>query len=411
MRLVIATGNQAFHGAPVQLRAFVAKQRFEPRVDANDRAVAIDQDGRIGRRFEILIERTFGSAGGNQRTGRLQHFCRFGLAPGETMRTGGDELVVVFHRRRREMQDRHVPVVGQPMPAEREAAHVGQCEIDDQGVVTLRCVPHRARAVGRVREAVSGLAEHRVQPLLIQTIRRHAQHFGGDHVGARIDFHRSGHLSPSKHTKKSDGSCRGMSALSPFAQSMLRPPSSRGSSAGRRRNSRFAAVRSTAGTPRRRLLWALLAVAGWAVITMASAALQTTSDTSLQELVTRHISWGVGAAAVFLLAVAWLAGWRDLGFRRPTPASTLWLQALYLLLLGILGLPTCRLSPVDMLVVLANTLMVGSSEELAFRRCLWAAARKALAFQPAFVFVSPSARCTSSTPSSPANWRRPLCRH
>jgi len=55
---------------------------------------------------------------------------------------------------------------------------------------------------------------------------------------------------------------------------------------------------------------ALLAVAGLAFITLASAATQTASDTSLQELVTRHISWGVGAAALFLLAVSWWAGWK-----------------------------------------------------------------------------------------------------
>jgi len=140
-----------------------------------------------------------------------------------------------------------------------------------------------------------------------------------------------------------------------------------------------------------RLFLALIAVAAWAAVTLTGATLQATSDTSLQELVTKHVNWGVAAAALLLLVVAWLAGWRDLGFRRPMPASSLrllWLPALYLVALGGLGLLTGELDPASAMVVLINTLMVGFSEELAFRGVLWGAVRKVLTFWPGFLLVS-----------------------
>lgn len=140
-----------------------------------------------------------------------------------------------------------------------------------------------------------------------------------------------------------------------------------------------------------RLIQALVAVAAWAAITMTAATLQTTSNMSLQELVTQHIAWGVAAAALFLLVVARLAGWFDLGFRRPMPPSSLallWLPALYLVALGGLGLLTGRLSLSAVTVVLVNCTLVGFSEELAFRGVLWGAARRVLTFWPGFLLVS-----------------------
>lgn len=144
-------------------------------------------------------------------------------------------------------------------------------------------------------------------------------------------------------------------------------------------------------SPSSRLALALLTVAIWAAITLGSTVLVTTSTISLQDLITRGLAWGVATAALFLVIVAWLAGWRDLGFRKPQPMTSLWLlwlPALYLLVLGAIGALTGRLGMAALMMVLVNTIMVGFSEELAFRGVLWGAARKALPFWTGFLLVS-----------------------
>lgn len=144
-------------------------------------------------------------------------------------------------------------------------------------------------------------------------------------------------------------------------------------------------------SPYSRLALALLTVVIWATITLGSTMLVTTSTISLQELITRGLAWGVAGAALFLVIVAWFAGWRDLGFRKPRPMSSLrllWLPALYLLALGALAALTGRLGVVAIIMVAVNTALVGFSEELAFRGVLWGAVRKAMPFWPGFVLVS-----------------------
>jgi membrane protease YdiL (CAAX protease family) len=143
--------------------------------------------------------------------------------------------------------------------------------------------------------------------------------------------------------------------------------------------------------PARRLLLAALVVAIWAAITLGSARLQVSSTISLQTLITTRLAWGVGSAGLFLVLVAWIAGWRDLGFRKPQPWRSLWLlwlPALYLLGLGATGLITGKLQLAAVGMVLINTAMVGFSEELAFRGVLWGAVRKAMPFWPGFLIVS-----------------------
>lgn len=145
-------------------------------------------------------------------------------------------------------------------------------------------------------------------------------------------------------------------------------------------------------TPRRtRLALALLVVVIWATITLGSTVLVASSTISLQELITRGLAWGVAAAALFLVIAAWLARWRDLGFRKPSPMSSLgllWLPVLYLLGLGAVAALTGRLGLAAVLMVAINTALVGFSEELAFRGVLWSAVRKALPFWPGFALVS-----------------------
>jgi hypothetical protein len=143
--------------------------------------------------------------------------------------------------------------------------------------------------------------------------------------------------------------------------------------------------------PMARLMLAVVVVAIWLAITMGVPALMQDGETSLQEMVTRDLAWGVAGAAVFLVLAIWLAGWRDMGFRAPGPAGwwkLIWLPALYLTGLGILGVTTGKLEPVGVTMVLINTAMVGFSEELAFRGVLWGAARKALPFWAGFLLVS-----------------------
>ena len=141
----------------------------------------------------------------------------------------------------------------------------------------------------------------------------------------------------------------------------------------------------------RRLGLAIVIVAVWAAITLIVPSLQLESTMSLQELITTNLAYGVAGAAAFLVAAVWLAGWRDMGFRAPSPPGwwkLLWLPALYLAGLGLLGVTTGKLVPLAVIMVLINTAMVGFSEELAFRGVLWGGARKALSFWPAFLLVS-----------------------
>lgn len=144
-------------------------------------------------------------------------------------------------------------------------------------------------------------------------------------------------------------------------------------------------------TPMGRLAVATLVVAIWATITLVVPTLQVDGKTTLQQLVTQNLAWGVAGAATFLLVTVWIAGWRDLGFRAPSPSGwwkLLWLPAIYLVGLALLGVTTGKLEAGPVMMVLINTAIVGFSEELAFRGVLWGAARKALPFWSGFLLVS-----------------------
>ena len=141
----------------------------------------------------------------------------------------------------------------------------------------------------------------------------------------------------------------------------------------------------------RRLGVALALVAIWAMITLGVPKLQLSGTATLQELVTKNLAWGVAGAAAFLVAAVWLAGWRDMGFRAPSPPGwwkLLWLPALYLSGLAAVGVTAGKLEAAAVMMVLINTAIVGFSEELAFRGVLWGAARKTLPFWGGFLLVS-----------------------
>ncbi|GAB4481527.1 MAG: CPBP family intramembrane metalloprotease [Erythrobacter tepidarius] len=144
-------------------------------------------------------------------------------------------------------------------------------------------------------------------------------------------------------------------------------------------------------TEARRLGLAIVVVAVWAAITLVVPTLLLDSKTSLQELITKNLAWGVAGAAAFLMIAVLIAGWRDMGLRAPSPPGwwkLLWLPALYLAGLGVLGVTTGKLEVGGVGMVLINTAMVGFGEELAFRGVLWGAARKALPFWAGFLLVS-----------------------
>lgn len=142
----------------------------------------------------------------------------------------------------------------------------------------------------------------------------------------------------------------------------------------------------------RRLIVAIATVVIWATITMAGGLIQAGPGTSLNELVTQQLLWGTPAAAAFLLIVAWMMGWHDLGFRKPQIAGMwklIWLPSLYIIGFFAFGISNASssLTATMVVAVMLNTLVVGFSEELAFRGVLWGGARKLFSFWPAAILV------------------------
>jgi membrane protease YdiL (CAAX protease family) len=119
----------------------------------------------------------------------------------------------------------------------------------------------------------------------------------------------------------------------------------------------------------------VLAVALWVLITVAPAFLphEPGSMLKLIDAVSGGIAVNTLLAIVVLAGIALALRWNDLGFNRPRPWRSLWLlwvPGLYLLLFyvtdAVIGFP-----PLPTLGILfVNTLLVGISEELAFRGVL-----------------------------------------
>lgn len=141
-----------------------------------------------------------------------------------------------------------------------------------------------------------------------------------------------------------------------------------------------------------RLLIACIAVCIWVAITMGVGLLQVGPGTALDKFASEQIVWGTPLAAAFMFAVALSMGWRDLGFNAPRPTRSwllLWFPMLLVMGFGsMIFLLDRQVAASVVMIVAINTLVVGISEELAFRGVLWGAARKAMPFWGAFICVT-----------------------
>lgn len=135
---------------------------------------------------------------------------------------------------------------------------------------------------------------------------------------------------------------------------------------------------------------ALIAVAvfiGWVLITAFAGRLWTAVPVarSIDQLLAHSVRPNFVLAVLFLFGAIALFRWRDVGLTRPKPGSlrVLWFPGLYILcfvsVVAWLGLPPIA----NTLFILANTMLVGVSEELACRGVLYQGLRGRFGLWPA----------------------------
>lgn len=132
-----------------------------------------------------------------------------------------------------------------------------------------------------------------------------------------------------------------------------------------------------------RLVISLVILIGYLAIIMIGAKIEVGSGTMSQaEMVGRQVSISLIVGFIFLSVVVAFFGWRsDVGLSPIRSAKSLlilWLPALFILgffsVALLIGLPPAQ----AFIFVAINTLLVGISEELAFRGILFSGARSAL---------------------------------
>lgn len=144
--------------------------------------------------------------------------------------------------------------------------------------------------------------------------------------------------------------------------------------------------------PPSRLVAALATYLAWILVTVFG--MRWAGDGSkkpLVETVSHGISWNLVMAIAVLAAATVLMRWRDLKFVAPRPLGSLkilWFPSLYLVLFALIaavqGLPPASV----VLFVLANTVLVGLSEEWMFRGVLFQALRSRMALWPSLLAMS-----------------------
>ena len=112
---------------------------------------------------------------------------------------------------------------------------------------------------------------------------------------------------------------------------------------------------------------ALFALIIWVAITIGGGLIQAGGPSSLDELVSAGVVWGIPLAALFLLLITYRGKWSELGLTAPASwraARPVVIAVALLLVLAIAnGLPASSV----LLFLVINSMAVGISEELAFR--------------------------------------------
>jgi membrane protease YdiL (CAAX protease family) len=130
----------------------------------------------------------------------------------------------------------------------------------------------------------------------------------------------------------------------------------------------------------------------WAAITVGGSVMAAGPGTPLDSLMARGLMLPVLLAGTFVAVVVQIKGWwGQMGLTGPRPATSLallWLPLVFIANFAFAA-TSAPWPPASVIAMVAiNTLMVGASEELAFRGMLWSQVRDRLPFWSGFALVS-----------------------
>ena len=141
---------------------------------------------------------------------------------------------------------------------------------------------------------------------------------------------------------------------------------------------------------RARVVVAIVILVVWAAITFNFGRDWGGEHRPLEDAVNAGFNWNLFFAGLFLAAALAVFRWRDVGLAAPRPHTLelLWLPILFIVLFFavavLIGLP-----PLSILaIMLVNSLIVGWSEEMAFRGILFSALRTWIAIWPAIIVTT-----------------------
>lgn len=142
-------------------------------------------------------------------------------------------------------------------------------------------------------------------------------------------------------------------------------------------------------TGRTRALTALAVFAGWVLVTVFFARIWGGDlvPQSINESISGSLQPGILAAGIFLIVCVVALRWGDVGFTSPHAHSlrVLWFPALYVIAFSVLAIAVGLPPPDVTLLILANTLLAGFSEEVACRGVLFSGLRHWMSIWPAML--------------------------